>query len=45
MEQVVPGLRDAMDRGWGGGAFAEVLIDGSIAVGDTARWSHESSKA
>ncbi len=45
MEQVVPGLRDAMARGWGGGVFAEVLIDGSISVGDTARWSDESNKS
>ena len=45
MEQVVPGLRDAMARGWGGGVFAEVLIDGSISVGDTACWSDESNKS
>ena len=44
MEQVVPGLRDAMARGWGGGVFAEALIDGSISVGDTARWSDESNR-
>ena len=45
MEQVVPGLRTAMARGWGGGVFAEVLIDGSISVGDTACWSDESNKS
>jgi len=43
MEQTAPGLRGAMTRGWGGGAFAEVLTDGSIAVGNTARWVDEGS--
>lgn len=34
MDEAVPGLRRAMDPDWGGGAFAEVLQDGTIAVGD-----------
>ena len=38
MDEAVPGLRRAMDSAWGGGAFAEVLDDGSIDVGDPVRW-------
>jgi MOSC domain-containing protein YiiM len=38
MDEAVPGLRRAMDPHWGGGAFAEVLDDGTIRVGDPAVW-------
>ena len=38
MEEAVTGLRRAMEPGWGGGAFAEVLDDGTISVGDPVRW-------
>ncbi len=34
MDEAVPGLRAAMRPAWGGGAFAEVLDDGVIRVGD-----------
>lgn len=38
MDEAHQGLRAAMYEDWGGGAFAEVLEDGEIAVGDPVRW-------
>jgi MOSC domain-containing protein YiiM len=38
MDEAMPGLRAAMGVAWGGGAFAEVLDDGEIAVGDEVEW-------
>ena len=38
MEDAAPGLQQAMRERWGGGAFAEVLEGGAIAVGDTVTW-------
>ena len=34
MEDAARGLQSAMSVPWGGGAFAEVLDDGEIAIGD-----------
>jgi MOSC domain-containing protein YiiM len=38
MDEAWPGLRQAMEPNWGGGAFGEILDDGEIAVGDPVRW-------
>ena len=38
MEDAAAGLQKAMRARWGGGAFAEVVEGGSIAVGDAAAW-------
>jgi MOSC domain-containing protein YiiM len=38
MDEALPGLKAAMWPNWGGGAFAEVLDDGRIAIGDPVEW-------
>ncbi|NIR50312.1 MOSC domain-containing protein [candidate division KSB1 bacterium] len=42
MDEALPGLKDALYDNWGGGAFAEVLDDDEICVGDPVRWVHQS---
>lgn len=41
MEEAIAGLRAAMYPEWRGGAFAEVLDGGGIAVGDAVEWDPE----
>jgi MOSC domain-containing protein YiiM len=38
MEEACLGLQKAIYADWGGGAFAEVLHDGEIVVGNPVRW-------
>ena len=38
MDEAFLGLREAMKANWGGGAFAEVLNDGEIKIGDLVIW-------
>lgn len=38
MDDAFFGLRSAMQPDWGGGAYAEVLEDGAIEVGDAVSW-------
>jgi MOSC domain-containing protein YiiM len=38
MDTVIPGLREVMYPNWGGGAFAQVLDEGEISVGDSVEW-------
>jgi MOSC domain-containing protein YiiM len=41
MDAAVPGLRRALETGWRGGVFGELLDDGEISVGDVVRWQEE----
>jgi MOSC domain-containing protein YiiM len=43
MEQAAPGLQRAMREHWGGGAYAEVLTAGTVAVGDKVSWDPDPS--
>lgn len=45
MDAARPGLRGALDPAWAGGAFAEVLDDGEIAVGDAVSWDDSNTDA
>ena len=38
MDEYLPGLRAAMKPNWGGGAFAQVLDDGVVTVGDAVEF-------
>src|SRR5688572_10384909 len=43
MERAVPGLQSAMYPNWGGGAYAQVIEEGDISVGDSVEWMEEVS--
>lgn len=42
MDEALPGLRQALYEGWGGGGWGAVVSGGTIAVGDPAGWIEES---
>ena len=41
MDEAFDGLREAMKPRWSGGAFAEVLDDGLISVGERVAWDND----
>jgi MOSC domain-containing protein YiiM len=43
MDEALPGLREAMFAGWGGGAFGEVVQGGPIRLGDRVEFEQDSS--
>jgi MOSC domain-containing protein YiiM len=45
MEEALPGLQAALRPHWNGGAFAQVLEDGVIRVGDAVAWTVETASA
>jgi MOSC domain-containing protein YiiM len=41
MEEVLPGLQEAMRPDWRGGVFGQIVNGGPIRVGDPVRWDEE----
>lgn len=44
MDEALAGLEAVMRPDWGGGAFAIVLDDGEIAIGDVLEWEEHSAE-
>lgn len=44
MDEALPGLQAVMRPAWGGGAFAVVLDDGAIGVGDEVMWVEQTEE-
>jgi MOSC domain-containing protein YiiM len=38
MDEAHRGLQDALRTQWGGGAFAQVIVGGTIRIGDAVQW-------
>lgn len=45
MDEAQPGLQQALRANWGGGAFAQVIVGGTIRVGDAVYWEHPPADA
>jgi MOSC domain-containing protein YiiM len=45
MDEALMGLKDALWPGWGGGAYAEILLGGEIHIGDDVWWSDAASSS
>jgi len=39
MDEITPGLKQIMYSDWGGGAYAEVIAAGELAIGDAVDWA------
>ena len=44
MDEALPGLRAALDSNWRGGAFAKVLGDCEIHLGDPVKWEQNDAR-
>ena len=45
MEEVLPGLQEAMRPDWRGGVFGQVIADGRIRIGDRIEWESDTTLA